>query len=232
MIDVRGITKRYRGRAVVSNVTFRAAPGQVTGFLGPNGAGKSTTLRMVLGLIKPATGRATILGRQYRELDHAPARVGALLDAEGLPSYLTGRRHLDWYAVAAGIRNDRIDLVLDQVGLTDAADTRIRAYSLGMRQRLGLACALLADPEVLILDEPVNGLDPAGIRWIRDLLKTQAAQGKTVLLSSHLLAEVEQLADRLILLKRGTVVADQSLRDFAGRDGLENAYLDATKETR
>ncbi|MFI9489136.1 ABC transporter ATP-binding protein [Promicromonospora sp. NPDC052451] len=232
MIRTTRLTKRYGDRAVVDRVSFTAPSGQVTGFLGPNGAGKSTTMRMLVGLTRPTSGTATVLGAPYAELPAAAARVGTLLDPEDLPGYLTARRHLQWYATAAGVPAARIGTVLAQVDLAGAADKKVRGYSLGMRQRLGLACALLADPEVLVLDEPANGLDPAGMRWLRDLLRRLAAEGRTVFLSTHLLLEVEQLADHIVVIHDGRVAADTTLAELSAGRGLEQSYLDLTREAR
>lgn len=228
MIEIDNVTKSYRGRAVIDRVSFTARPGEVTGFVGPNGAGKSTTLRTVLGLTRPTSGTATVLGKPYAELDHPARRVGSLLDPEALPGYLRGADHLSWYAAAAGISRDRIRPVLDRVKLADAAGRRISSYSLGMRQRLGLAVALLGDAEVVIMDEPTNGLDPAGIRWLRALLDQLAEQGKTVLLSSHLLSEVQLLADHVVVISNGSVVADGTLTELAGNEDLETVFFNLT----
>lgn len=232
MIEIDSVTKTYRRRTVIDRVSFTARPGEVTGFVGPNGAGKSTTLRTVLGLSRPTSGTATVLGQPYAELTHPARRVGSLLDPEALPGYLRGVDHLRWYATTAGIDRQRIGRVLERVGLTDAADKRIASYSLGMRQRLGLAVALLGDAEVVIMDEPTNGLDPAGIRWLRELLDQLAEQGKTVLLSSHLLAEVQQLADHVVVISNGSVVADGTLAELAGDDDLETVFFDLTGDER
>jgi ABC-2 type transport system ATP-binding protein len=214
MIEVRELGKRYRETWAVRDLTFTAPSGQVTGFLGPNGAGKSTTLRLALGLIRPTTGTATIDGKRFAELA-APARaVGALLDAGTLPAHLTGSQHLTWFAHAAGLDRRRIPSVLEQTGLGRHGDRRIGGYSLGMRQRLGLACALLGDPANVVLDEPANGLDPAGVRWLRDLLADLADEGRTVIVSSHLLSEMQLLADRVVVIGQGRLLADQSLAEL------------------
>lgn len=205
-IVVSHLSKAFGSRTVVDDISFTVKPGEVTGFIGPNGAGKTTTLRMLVGLVTPTSGSATIAGAAYRDLP-APARmVGALLDATGFDPGRTGRDHLRVYAPAAGVGDQRVDEVLDLVGLGDAGTRRVRGYSLGMRQRLALATALLADPDVLICDEPTNGLDPDGILWLRALLREQAAQGKTVLVSSHLLAEMQQLVDSVVILHHGKIV--------------------------
>ena len=209
MIVVEQLTKRYGGSTVVDAVSFRAEPGTVTGFLGPNGAGKSSTLRMLTGLTAPTSGSSTILGRPYARLDNPGRQVGVLLDASAQHPGRTGRTALRLDAVLMGLPRRTVDEVLERVGLSDAErDRRVGDYSLGMRQRLGLAHALIGDPQVLVLDEPANGLDPAGIRWLRGLLAEFAADGGTVLLSSHLLHEVELLADHLVVISRGRVVAD------------------------
>ncbi len=216
MIEVHELSKRYRETWAVRDLSFTAPSGAVTGFLGPNGAGKSTTLRMVLGLAAPTHGTATIDGKRFADLA-APARtVGALLDAGTLPAHLTGAQHLTWFAHAAGLDRRRITDVLEQVGLGRLGGRRIGGYSLGMRQRLGLACALLGDPANVVLDEPVNGLDPAGVRWLRDLLAGLADEGRTVIVSSHLLSEVQLLADRVVVIGHGRLLADQTLAELIG----------------
>src|SRR5215213_9891133 len=198
MITVSGLTKKYGDRTVVDDVSFELEPGTVTGFLGPNGAGKTTTMRMMTSLVAPTAGSAVIDGKLYAELPNPGAVVGTLLDASAVHPGRTGRTHLRLLATAVGVPASRADEVLEMVGLSDAANRRIGGYSLGMRQRLGIAGALLADPPVLMFDEPANGLDPEGIRWMRDLLRAHAGRGGTVLLSSHLLGEVEHTVDRLL----------------------------------
>jgi ABC-2 type transport system ATP-binding protein len=193
------------------------APARVTGFLGPNGAGKTTTLKVILGLARPTSGRATIDGRRYRELDSPTKRVGAVLETSSYHPGRSGRNHLRTVAAAAGIPRSRVEEVLELVAMKGSAKRRVKGYSLGMRQRLGLAAALLGDPQVLVLDEPANGLDPAGIRWLRDLLRSLAEQGRTILVSSHLLAEMEQIADDVIVIHRGTFVAQASTAELAAR---------------
>jgi len=228
-IDVRGLTKEYRGAKVVDDVSFVAEPGQVTGFLGPNGAGKTTTLRMLLGLVEPTAGVATIGGARYVDLERPALRVGAVLEASGAHEGRTGRDHLRVLCRAAGIRLARADTVLAAVGLTRAAGRAAGDYSLGMRQRLGVAAALLGDPQVLVLDEPGNGLDPQGIRWMRELLRALAAAGRTVLVSSHQLAEMEQFADALVIIAAGRVVATGTLASVVGgHPDLEAAFLELT----
>ena len=228
-VEVSGLTKEYGGIAVVDNVSFTAEPGRVTGFLGPNGAGKTTTLRMLLGLVKPSSGVAGIGQRPYAEIESPVRTVGAVLEASGAHEGRTGRDHLRVLCRAAGLPLGRADEVLDVVGLARAGGRRVRGYSLGMRQRLGVAAALLGDPQVLIFDEPGTGLDPAGIRWTRDLLRALAASGRTVLVSSHQLAEVEQLADDLVVIAAGRVVTSGTLDSVIGAHaGLEEAFMELT----
>jgi ABC-2 type transport system ATP-binding protein len=228
VIEIRQLTKRYGAVAAVDGLTFRAEPGRVTGFLGPNGAGKTTTLRTLLGAVTATSGEALVDGRRYADLAAPSRTVGALLDAgAGYPGR-RARTHLRCLAAGAGIPARRVDEVLEQVGLAAAAGRRIGTFSLGMRQRLGLAAALLGDPAVLVLDEPVNGLDVDGIRWVRGLLRELAGQGRTVLVSSHLLAEVEQTADRLVVVAHGRLLADTTVAELAGDSGLEDAYVALT----
>jgi ABC-2 type transport system ATP-binding protein len=228
-VEVSGLTKEYDGITVVDDVSFTAEPGRVTGLLGPNGAGKTTTLRMLLGLVMPSGGIARVGGSRYEELDRPILRVGALLEAGGAHDGRTGRDHLRVLCQAAGLPLSRADEVLGAVGLERVGGRPVRGYSLGMRQRLGVATALLGDPQVLILDEPGNGLDPAGIRWTRDLLRALAASGRTVLVSSHQLAEVEQLADDLVVIAAGRVVAAGTLGSVIGAHaGLEEAFIELT----
>ncbi|TDO51094.1 ABC-2 type transport system ATP-binding protein [Kribbella sp. VKM Ac-2571] len=205
-IAVRGLSKSFGAVPAVDNLTFDAAPGTVTGFLGPNGAGKSTTLRMVLGLIRPDCGTSTIDGQSYHELPVPAAVAGAALDAEGFHPGRAGRTHLRIYCHTSGVPLQRADDVLDMVGLANAAHRRIGGYSLGMRQRLALAVALLGDPRTLILDEPANGLDPEGIVWMRTLLRQFADEGRTVLVSSHVLTEMQHLADNVVIIDRGRLL--------------------------
>jgi ABC-2 type transport system ATP-binding protein len=225
VIEVRDLTKRYGGVLAVDRLGFALAEGAVTGFLGPNGAGKSTTLRMLLGLTRPTAGSATIDGVPYRELRDPVRTVGALLEATGFHPGRSGRDHLRVLATAAGLPPARVDEVLDLVDLTGAARRRAGGYSLGMRQRLGLAAALLGDPEVLILDEPANGLDPEGVHWLRGLLRRLAAQGRTVLVSSHQLAEVAQTVDDVVIIARGRLVTQTTVSDLPD---LERLFLDLT----
>ncbi|MEO5651537.1 MAG: ATP-binding cassette domain-containing protein [Marmoricola sp.] len=208
MITVDSLTKKYAGFVAVDHVTFTASPGRVTGFLGPNGAGKSTTMRVMVGLTPPTSGGTTVAGRRYAELPNPGRKVGVLLDASAQHAGRTGREILTIAQRTMGLPKERVAAMLDLVGLTGAeAERRVRHYSLGMRQRLGIATALIGDPDALILDEPANGLDPAGIRWMRDLLRSFADQGGTVLLSSHLLHEIEVIADDLVVIGNGRVVA-------------------------
>ena len=202
-IEIRGLTKSFGPVRAVTDLSFSVQPGQVTGFLGPNGAGKTTTLRMLLGLVRPSAGSATFGGTLYRDLAHPLATVGTALEASSFHPGRTAKNHLGVYAVAARIAPARVDTVLQQVGLAEFADRRVGGYSLGMRQRLGLAFALLGDPGVLVLDEPVNGLDPEGIKWIRSFLRQLASEGRTVLVSSHLLSEVQQSVDSLVIISHG-----------------------------
>ena len=213
-IDVRDLTKEYGTRRAVDHVTFGVRPGKVTGFLGPNGAGKSTTMRLVLGLDRPTSGTATVGGRPYAELTEPLRHVGALLDAQAAHGSRTGRDHLRALAASNRIPAARADAMLEETGLASVARRRVKTYSLGMRQRLGIAGALLGDPEVILLDEPSNGLDPEGIVWIRELLRRLAAEGRTVLVSSHLMNETASFADHLVVLGRGRLLADTPMRDF------------------
>jgi ABC-2 type transport system ATP-binding protein len=220
MIEVVGLTKRYGAHTAVDDVSFRVEPGTVTGFLGPNGAGKSTTMRMMCGLTPPSAGEATILGLRYRDIPNPGTRVGVLLDASAQHAGRTGREVLTLSAKVMGLPSDVVDERLELVGLSPAeAKRRVGNYSLGMRQRLGIANALLADPQVLILDEPANGLDPAGIHWMRRLLRDFAERGGTALLSSHLLHEVEVIADELVVIGRGRIVARGSKTELLAGQG-------------
>jgi ABC-2 type transport system ATP-binding protein len=217
VIRIEGLTKRFGAVLAVDNLNFVVAQGTVTGFLGPNGAGKTTTLRALLGLITPTTGRATIDGRPYRELADPIRHVGALLDASGFHPGRSARNHLRVVATAAGLPAARADQVLAQVGLGDVAGRRVGTFSLGMRQRLGLATALLGDPQVLVLDEPANGLDPEGVHWLRGLLRHLADQGRTVLVSSHVLAEVAQTVDQVVIIAAGRLVTQSTLAALTAR---------------
>ncbi|MCM2514756.1 ATP-binding cassette domain-containing protein [Streptomyces griseoincarnatus] len=213
------LTKRYGPATVVDDLSFTVRPGVVTGFLGPNGAGKSTTMRMMLGLTRPDGGTATVGGRAYRDLTYPLRHVGALLETSAPHRGMTAVGHLSWLARSNRVPRRRVDEVLDAVGLTQAARKRVGTFSLGMGQRLGLAAALLGDPPVLVLDEPVNGLDAEGIRWLRELLRAKAAEGRTILVSSHLMAEMAQVADELIVISRGRLLAETSVSEFLGRHG-------------
>jgi ABC-2 type transport system ATP-binding protein len=213
-IEVRGLRKHYGHTVAVDGLSFTVSPGQVTGFVGPNGAGKSTTMRMILGLDAPDEGTALVGGRPYRELPNPLLHVGALLDAGAIHPGRRGRDHLLWIAHAAGLPARRVNDVIDLVGLASAAQRPAGGYSLGMRQRLGIAAALLGDPPMLMFDEPVNGLDPEGIRWMRGLLRSLAAEDRAVLVSSHLMSELEGSADHLVVIGRGRLIADTSVRDL------------------
>ncbi|MEV1054126.1 ABC transporter ATP-binding protein [Streptomyces sp. NPDC059017] len=214
MIEAVGLTKRYGAKTAVYNLSFQVRPGAVTGFLGPNGSGKSTTMRMILGLDQPTSGHVTIGGHPFRNLPNAPRQVGALLDAKAVHGGRSARSHLLSLAQLSGIPARRVDEVLGVVGLQDVAKRRSKGFSLGMGQRLGIAAALLGDPQVLLFDEPVNGLDPEGILWVRNLMKQLASEGRTVFVSSHLMSEMALTADHLIVIGRGQLLADMSVRDF------------------
>jgi ABC-2 type transport system ATP-binding protein len=229
VVSVSSLSKRYGDILAVDDVTFSLDAGTVTGYLGPNGAGKTTTLRLLLGLAEPTAGEALVFGRRYRDLEHPIRRVGAVLESNDFHPSRNGRDHLCALALAAGIPLDRVEEVLELVELRPAAGRRVRIYSLGMRQRLGLAAALLGDPELLILDEPANGLDPAGVRWLRTFLQTFAAEGRTVLVSSHLLAEVAQTVDRVLIIDHGRLLASGGLDELTrNRQSLEDIYLELT----
>ena len=230
MIAIDDLLKHHRDRTVLDHVSFDARPGRVTAFLGPNGAGKSSTLRILLGLDRTDNGRALIHGRPYRSLRNPLRTVGSMLDGSGAHRSRRACDHLAWVARSNGIPRSRIPEVLEAVGLSEHAKLRVGRFSLGMGQRLGLATALLGDPEVLVLDEPVNGLDPEGIRWIRGLLREHADGGGTVLLSSHLMGEVAGLADDLVVISRGRIVAHGTIAEVtAGHDGLEDAFFALTE---
>jgi ABC-2 type transport system ATP-binding protein len=217
VIELAGLTKEYGTRVAVDDLTVTVHPGRVTGFLGPNGSGKTTTMRCVLGLTRPTSGTATVLGQPYRELAHPMRRVGALIDPRARHPGRTAYRHLLALAQSNGLPAARVDEVMDLVGLESVADHRVRGFSLGMGQRLGIAAALLGDPDVLLLDEPVNGLDPEGIRWVRELLRELADEGRTVLVSSHLMSEMEDTADHLVVLGRGRLLADVPMAELLGK---------------
>jgi ABC-2 type transport system ATP-binding protein len=216
-VQINGLTKRFGTVVAVDNLSFEVAEGSVTGFLGPNGAGKTTTLRMLLGLVEPTAGSSTIAGKPYRELADPFRQVGAVLESTSFHPGRRARDHLRVLCTAAGLAGTRVDEVLDEVGLADVGDRRVKGFSLGMRQRLGLAAALLGEPEVLILDEPANGLDPEGVHWLRNFLRSYADRGRTVLVSSHLLAEIAQTVDDVVIVAKGRLVTQSSLADLAGR---------------
>ncbi|MGW2473647.1 ABC transporter ATP-binding protein [Streptomyces sp. NPDC001665] len=225
MIEAVGLTKRYGAKTAVYNLSFQVRPGAVTGFLGPNGSGKSTTMRMILGLDRPTAGRVTIGGHEFRSLPNAPRQVGALLDAKAVHGGRSARNHLLSLAQLAGIPEARVDEVLGVVGLQDVARKRSKGFSLGMGQRLGIAAALLGDPQVLLFDEPVNGLDPEGILWVRNLMKMLASEGRTVFVSSHLMSEMALTADHLIVIGRGQLMADMSVKDFISANSADFARV-------
>jgi ABC-2 type transport system ATP-binding protein len=229
MIEISHLSKRYGDKAAVDDISFVVRPGRVTGFLGPNGAGKSSTLRILLGLDAPTAGTALIDGRRYRDLDFPLHTVGALLDEAGAVPDRRAIDHLTWIAQSNRIGRARVLEVLDLVGLADAGRKRVKKYSLGMGQRLGIAAALLGDPDVLVLDEPVNGLDPEGIRWIRRFLREYAASGRTVLLSSHLMTEMADTADDVVIINHGRIVTLGSLDEVTtGHASLEDAFFALT----
>ncbi|MGI5480585.1 ABC transporter ATP-binding protein [Streptomyces lavendofoliae] len=225
MIEAVGLTKRYGAKTAVYNLSFQVRPGTVTGFLGPNGSGKSTTMRMILGLDRPTSGHVTIGGHPFRQLPNAPRQVGALLDAKAVHGGRSARNHLLSLAQLAGIPARRVDEVLGVVGLQDVARKRSSGFSLGMGQRLGIAAALLGDPQVLLFDEPVNGLDPEGILWVRNLMKALAAEGRTVFVSSHLMSEMALTAEHLIVIGRGQLLADMSVKDFISANSADFARV-------
>ena len=217
VIEVHNITKRFGSTTAVDDLSFGAEPGRVTGFLGPNGSGKSTTMRCMLGLDRPNAGTATFAGVGYRSIVNPLFEVGSLLDAGYVHPARTGRDHLRWMAMSNGIDNGRVNETLELVGLTEAAGRRVKGYSLGMRQRLGLAGVMLGDPGIIVLDEPANGLDPEGIRWIRDILTHLAREGRTILVSSHLLSEIALMADDLVVIGRGKLIEQGSVEQFVDR---------------
>lgn len=218
VIEVRALEKRYGRTIAVDDLTFQVAPGTVTGFLGPNGAGKTTTMRAILGLIRPNAGETRVLGAPYRSLDDAVLKVGALIDGEGFHPGRTARAHLRTLTGMAGIASERVDEVLDIVELTEAADRRVGTFSLGMRQRLGLAGAIIGDPHLLLLDEPANGLDPAGIRWMRSFLRSYADSGRTAFVSSHVLTEMAHLVDEVVVVRQGKLVTHTTMSDLVAGD--------------
>jgi ABC-2 type transport system ATP-binding protein len=246
-VVAESLTKRFGSVLAVDELSFTLAPGTITGFLGPNGAGKTTTLRMLLGLVAPTSGRALVLGRPYADLDRPALSVGAVLEATDFHPGRSGRDHLRTLGRAVGLPDSRADEVLRTVELEKAGRRRVNGYSLGMRQRLGLAGALLGDPELLLLDEPANGLDPEGVRWLRDFLRAFASEGRTVLVSSHVLAEVAQTVDQVLIINRGRLVVESSLQQLSARVGghavrvrtpradqllaaLRREHLDATRD--
>jgi len=229
VVAVERLTKRYGRQVAVDDVTFSLDRGMIAGFLGPNGAGKTTTVRLLLGLAEPTAGTALVFGRRYPQLDHPTRTVGAVLESNDFHPGRSGRNHLRVLALAAGLPFSRVEEVLDAVRLVSAAARPVRSYSLGMRQRLGLAAALLGEPELLILDEPINGLDPAGVHWLRTFLRGFAEQGGAVLVSSHVLAEVAQTVDRVLIIDKGRLLADATVDELARRgQSLEAAYLELT----
>ncbi|MFI6321370.1 ABC transporter ATP-binding protein [Nonomuraea sp. NPDC050556] len=216
-IQAVNLTKRYGETVAVAGLSFTVEPGQVTGFLGPNGAGKSTTMRMILGLDRPSEGKVLVDGQRYADMKHPLRKIGALLDAKAVHGGRSARNHLLCIAQSNGLPASRVEEVLAVVGLTEVAKRRIGGFSLGMSQRLGIAAALLGDPEILLFDEPVNGLDPDGILWIRTLMRKLAAEGRTIFVSSHLMSEMAQTADHLVVIGRGALIADTSVSEFIGR---------------
>jgi ABC-2 type transport system ATP-binding protein len=229
VVKVDGLTKRYGDLTAVDGLSFSLEQGTVTGFLGPNGAGKTTTLRLLLGLAEPTAGQVVVFGHRYRELDHPARQVGAILESNDFHPGRSGRDHLRVLAAAADIAPNRVEEVLEVVALASAADRAVKTFSLGMRQRLGLAGALLGEPQLLVLDEPANGMDPAGVLWLRNLMRHFAGDGGTVLVSSHLLAEVAQSVDRVLIINHGRLVADAALDELAAEgEKLEDVYLRLT----
>ncbi len=231
MIEAHHLSKRYAGRTAVDDLSFTVRPGVVTGFLGPNGAGKSTTMRMILGLDAPSSGSVLVNGRSYRGLSVPLRAVGALLDAKAIVGGRSAVNHLAWLAGSNGIDHRRAGEVLDIVGLTNVAGKRVETFSLGMCQRLGIAAALLGDPDTLIFDEPINGLDPDGIVWIRNLMKSLAAEGRTVFLSSHLMSEMAQTADQLLVIAQGRILADASTEEFINQNAASSVHVRAVEQT-
>ena len=231
MIDARQLTKRYGRTVAVDEVSFVVQPGRVTGFLGPNGAGKSTTMRMILGLDTPTSGSVLVSGTPYGELRDPLRSVGALLDAKAIVGGRSAANHLAWLAASNGIDRRRVSEVLDIVGLAEVAGQQVGTFSLGMAQRLGIAAALLGDPDTLIFDEPINGLDPDGIVWIRNLMRSLASEGRTVFLSSHLMSEMAQTADHLLVIAQGRIVADASTQDFINANAAQSVQVRAVQQT-
>ena len=225
MIEAAGLTKRYGDKLAVDDLSFSVQPGQVTGFLGPNGAGKSTTMRMILGLDAPTSGTVTVNGKPFGAADHPMREVGALLDAKAIHGGRSAYNHLLCLAQTNDLPTRRVGEVLEMVGLAEVARKRSKGFSLGMGQRLGIAAALLGDPRVLMFDEPVNGLDPEGILWIRNLMKALAADGRTVFVSSHLMSEMEHTAERLVVIGRGSLIADETLAEFSRRGSQDTVLV-------
>ena len=230
MIEAQHLTKRYGTTVAVDEASFAVRPGRVTGFLGPNGAGKSTTMRMILGLDTPSSGSVLVSGKRYRELTDPLRSVGALLDAKAIVGGRSAASHLAWLADSNGIARRRVTDVLGLVGLSDVAGKRVGTFSLGMNQRLGIAAALLGDPETVMFDEPINGLDPEGILWIRNLMKSLASEGRTVFLSSHLMSEMAQTADHLIVIGRGHIIADAGTDEFIRRHTASSVRVRAVEQ--
>ncbi|WP_067781913.1 ABC transporter ATP-binding protein [Actinomyces vulturis] len=225
MIEAHDLTKRYGKTTAVDHLSFTVEPGTVTGFLGPNGAGKTTTMRMILGLDRPTSGTVTVCGREYSSLSSPMTTVGALLDARGMHGGRNARNHLKQLAATHSIPRKRVDEVLELTGLTAVAKKNVKSFSLGMTQRLGIAAALLGDPQVLLFDEPVNGLDPEGVRWVRDMCKGLAASGKTVFISSHLMSEMAQTADHLLVIGQGRLIAQGSVDDVIRMSTTQRVHI-------
>ncbi len=230
MIEAQLLTKCYGKTVAVNGASFAVQPGRVTGFLGPNGAGKSTTMRMILGLDTPSSGDVQVNGKPYHQLADPLRSVGALLDAKAIVGSRSAANHLSWLAHSNDIDRRRVSEVLDIVGLSDVADKRVSTFSLGMNQRLGIAAALIGDPETLMFDEPINGLDPDGILWIRNLMKSLASEGRTVFLSSHLMSEMAQTADHLLVIARGRIIADTSTDEFVNRNSASSVRVRAVQQ--
>src|SRR5499427_7393219 len=229
MIEAQGLTKRYGDTLAVDDLSFSVEPGKITGFLGPNGAGKTTTMRLILGLDRPTAGRVTINGKPFDEVDQPMRQVGALLDAKAMHGGRSAYNHLLCVAQSNNLPRRRVDEVLGLVGLTSVARKRAKGFSLGMGQRLGIAAALLGDPQILTFDEPVNGLDPEGILWIRNLMKALAAEGRTIFVSSHLMSEMENTADHLLVIGRGRLIADCSVAEFIKRNSVQSVRVRTPK---
>ncbi len=225
MIEARGLTKRYGDKVAVDHLSFTVEPGRITGFLGPNGAGKTTTMRLILGLDYPTGGQVTVHGKEFRRLAHPMREVGALLDAKAVHGGRCAYNHLLCLAQTNNLPTRRVGEVLELVGLTEVARKRSKGFSLGMGQRLGIAAALLGDPAILMFDEPVNGLDPEGILWIRNLMKTLAAEGRTIFVSSHLMSEMENTADHLLVIGRGKLIADCTVGEFIARNSVQTVRV-------